>query len=439
MSGFIVGLSIQIIVGQFGKLFGVDQSGGNTFSKLWSVISDVGDWTWAAAAIGVGSLVLIFGIQRFAPKLPAALAAVVVTSLIVAIFDPDIDLVAEIPEGLPSIGFPSGISASDWLTLVLGGCVVALVGFSEGWGASKQIAVKTHDDLDTNQEFRAYGASNIGAGLLGGMVVTGSLSKSAAAEGAGAKSQMSNIMLAGLVLLTLAFLAPAFQWLPEAALAAIVINAMSGSANPSELRTIWKIDRIDFIFGMATLLVVLAFDLLPAMITGIVLSVVYMVYRVSFPGRAVLGVDPKSGEYVAKHWLFHGRTGESHKDATVTPDVIVYRFSAPLIFSNAEAFTQTGEQLLINAAADNKLPKALVIDFEEVFAVDSTGAAAITSLFDYAHRYGIELVLARVHSGTHELLKLAGVVDQLGEQRIHDTVHEAVTSAANLPAAPTDS
>jgi SulP family sulfate permease len=438
MSGFIIGLSIQIIVGQFGKLFGVDQSGDNTFSKLWSVISDIGDWTWTAAAIGVGSLVLIFAIQRCAPKVPAALAAVVVTSLIVAIFDPDIDLVAEIPEGLPSIGFPSGISASDWLTLVLGGCVVALVGFSEGWGASKQIAVTTHDDLDTNQEFRAYGAGNLGAGLLGGMVVTGSLSKSSAAQAAGAKSQMSNIMLAGLVLLTLAFLAPAFQWLPEAALAAIVINAMSGSANPSELKTIWKIDRIDFVFGMATLLVVLAFDLLPAMVTGIVLSVVYMVYRVSFPGRAVLGVDPNSGEYVAKHWLFHGRTGESHKDATVTPGVIVFRFAAPLIFSNAEAFTKTGEQLLITAAANDEFPKALVIDFEEVYEVDSTGAAAITSLFDYAHRYGIELLLARVHSGTHELLKLAGVVDQLGEQRIHDTVHEAVTSAANLPAAPTD-
>ena len=405
---------------------------------MWSVISDIGDWTWAAVAIGVGSLALIFAIQRFAPKAPAALAAVVVTSVIVAIFDPDIDLVAEIPEGLPSFGLPSGISGSDWLTLVLGGCVVALVGFSEGWGASKQIAVTTHDDLDTNQEFRAYGAGNLGAGLLGGMVVTGSLSKSSAAEEAGAKSQMTSIMLAGVVLLTLAFLAPAFQWLPEAALAAIVINAMSGSANPKELKVIWKVDRMDFIFGMATLLVVLAFDLLPAMITGIVLSVVYMVYRVSFPGRAVLGVDPKSGEYVAKHWLFRGRTGESHKDATVTPGVIVFRFSAPLIFSNAEAFSKTGEQLLITAAADNEFPKALVIDFEEVFAVDSTGAAAITSLYDYAHRYGVELVLARVHSTTYELLQLAGVVDELGQERFRDSIDEAVASAAKLPAAPTD-
>ena len=112
----------------------------------------------------------------------------------------------------------------------------ALVGFSEGWGASANISKKTHDSLDTNQEFRAYGVGNIGAGLLGGMATTGSLSKSSAAMSAGAKSQMSNILLAGMVLLTLAFFAPLFQWLPETVLAAIVINAMAGSASPRKMR-----------------------------------------------------------------------------------------------------------------------------------------------------------------------------------------------------------
>ena len=438
MSGFIIGLSIQIIVGQFGKLFGVDQTGDNTFAKLWSVISDIGDWTWAAVALGVGSLILIFGIQRFVPKLPAALAAVVISSVIVAVFDPDIDLVAEIPQGLPSFGVPSGISGSDWLTLVLAGCVVALVGFSEGWGASKQIAKKTHDQLNTNQEFRAYGAGQFGAGILGGMVVTGSLSKSSANEEAGAKSQMSNIMLAGVVLLVLAFLAPAFQWLPEAALAAIVINAMWGSANPHALIVLWKIDKIDFALGLATLLVVLAFDLLPAMITGIILSIIYMVYRISFPGRSVLGKDPTSGDFVTKRWLAEGRTGEPHKDAELVPGVIVYRFSAPLVFSNAEAFTETGEKLLIAAAADDNLPHALVIDFEEVFSVDSTGAAAITSLFEYTQRFGVELSLARVHSTTHTLLQLAGVSDEIGDDRIYDNIRDAVAAASTPPAAETD-
>jgi hypothetical protein len=35
-------------------------------------------------------------------------------------------------------------------------------------------------------------------------------------------------------------------------------------------------------------------------------------------------------------------------------------------------------------------------------------------------------------------LKLAGVVDELGEQRFHHSIHEAVAAASNLPATPTD-
>ena len=429
MAGFITGMSIQIIVGQLGKLFGVDVSGDNTFEKLWSAVSQIGDWNWTAVVIGVGSLLMIFAIQRFIPKLPAALIAVVVASVIVAVFDPDIDLVAKIPQGLPSFTLPSGIDASTWGSLLAAGGVVALVGFSEGWGASGTIAKKTHDQLDTNQEFRAYGVGNLGAGLLGGMAVTGSLSKSSAAMSAGAKTQMSNIFLAGMVLLVLAFLAPAFQWLPEAVLAAIVINAMWGSANPRKLEKLWKIDKVDFTLAFVTFFLVLALDLLPAMVAGIVLSIIYMVYRVSFPARQTLGRLPDSGDYVTKRWLYGRRHGEANPEAETEPGVIVYRFSAPLIFSNADAFKTTGETLLIEAAAKGPLPHTIVIDFEEVFEVDDTGAAAITGLFEYAQRYGVDLSLARVHSGTHKILRLSGVMDEIGEHRIFDTVRNAVSAA----------
>jgi high affinity sulfate transporter 1 len=438
MAGFIMGMSIQIIVGQLGKLFGVDVADGNTFQKLWSAVSQIGDWNWTATVIGVGALLLIFAIQRFVPKLPAALTAVVLTSVIVALFNPDIDLVAEIPQGLPSFALPTGIDASTWLTLLLAGAVVALVGFSEGWGASGTIAKKTHDQLDTNQEFRAYGFGNIGAGLLGGMAVTGSLSKSAAAMSAGAKSQMANIFLAGMVLLTLAFLAPAFQWLPETVLAAIVINAMAGSASPRKLEKISRVDKVDFALGLITFLLVLALDLLPAMIVGIVLSIIYIVFRISFPGRAVLGRVAETGDYEAMSWMYGRRHGTTHSQAHAVPGVLVYRFASPLIFANAEAFKNTGEALLIQAGAEGNLPHTVILDFEEVFYVDDTGAAALTDFFDYARRYGVNLKLTRLHSGSRYLLKLAGVVEQIGEERIYDTVRNAVDAATSSSASQND-
>ena len=429
MAGFITGMSIQIIVGQLPKLFGVDGGDGNSFEKLWSVVSDIGDWNWTATVVGVGSVLLIFAIQKFVPKLPAALTAVVVTSVYVALADPDMDLVAEIPEGLPSFTVPTGISGSDWLTLLLGGAVVALVGFSEGWGASAVISKKTHDDLSVNQEFRAYGFGSLGAGILGGMPVTGSLSKSSAAIGAGAKSQMSNVFLAGIVLLTLAFLAPAFQWLPEAALGAVVITAMWGSASPKKLIALWKIDKVDFTFGVLTGVVVLGADLLPAMITGIVASIIYMVYRVSFPGAAVLGRDEDTGDFETMRWQYGHHKGSMDTDAKEVPGVIVFRYNSPLIFSNSEAFTADAQNLLIEAAAKNELPSTLVIDCEAITHFDSTGTAALTSTLRYVQRYDIELALARLNLGARKLLELTGDLDEIGEHRIFDTVRNAVEAS----------
>ena len=434
MAGFITGMSIQIIVGQFGKLFGITLTDGSTFEKLWSTISQIGDWNWTAVVMGIGSLLLIFGIQRFVPKVPAALAAVVLASVLIAIFDPNLDLVAQIPQGLPSLGLPIGIDASTWGSLLAGGAVVALVGFSEGWGASTNVAKTTHDQLDASQEFRAYGVSNVGAGLLGGMVVTGSMGRTSMAMSVGAKTQMSNVFLAGIVLLVLVFLAPAFQWLPEATLAAIVINALWDSASPRKLEKLWRIDKVDFGLALITFLLVLSLDLLPGMVAGIILSVIYMVYRVSFPGREILGRVPETGDFVVKKWLYGRRHGEAHPEAHTVPGVIVYRFSAPLIFSNATAFTNTGEGILIEAAEKGSLPHTLVIDFEVVFLIDDTGASAIRSLFEYAQRYGVDLVLARVHSGTHKLLELSGVTDEIGEQRIYDTVRNAVAAASEAHA-----
>ena len=235
------------------------------------------------------------------------------------------------------------------------------------------------------------------------------------------------------VLLTLAFFAPLFQWLPETVLAAIVINAMWDSASPRKLEKLWRIHKIDFALAFVTFVLVLALDLLPALVAGIILSIVYMVYRVSFPGRELLGRVPDTGDFVVKRWLYERRHGEAHPEAEPVPGVIVYRFSAPLLFSNAGAFKDTGKTVLIEAAAKGDLPDTLVIDFEEVFLIDDTGAVAIIDLIQYARRYCVDVSLARVHSGTHEILRRSGAMDEIGEHRIYDTVRNAVAAAVSTP------
>ena len=95
---------------------------------------------------------------------------------------------------------------------------------------------------------------------------------------------------------------------------------------------------------------------------------------------------------------------------------------------------KAGSYLLAGPSWKGELPNTIVIDFEEVTFVDTTGAATVTDLFAYAQRYDVELSLARVHSATHKLLELGGVLDEIGEQRIYPTVRKAVDAAATAAA-----
>ena len=93
------------------------------------------------------------------------------------------------------------------------------------------------------------GASNLLSGFSSGFVQSGGASQTAAADGAGARSQLAAIIAGGFVLLTGAFLAPLFEDLPQAALAAIVIVAVSGFWDVASLRRFAHIRREAIVFA----------------------------------------------------------------------------------------------------------------------------------------------------------------------------------------------
>ena len=109
------------------------------------------------------------------------------------------------------------------------------------------------------------------------------------------------------------------------------------------------------------------------------------------------------------------------------PGVVVFRFDAPLIYANAGAFAYAGRDLV--DAADPPA-QVLVVDCEEMFAVDFTGAGALTGLAEDMRERGVEVRLARVHKPVLERLRASGVVELLGEEKIFRRVEDAVTAGS---------
>jgi sulfate permease, SulP family len=77
MAGFVFGLAVFVTVSQLPKLFGIEKGRGNTVHQFFYLLGHLGDTSWATFAIGLGALVLLFGIDRYAPRVPGGLLALV--------------------------------------------------------------------------------------------------------------------------------------------------------------------------------------------------------------------------------------------------------------------------------------------------------------------------------------------------------------------------
>jgi len=423
LAGFMVGLAIVIAVGQLDKLFGVESEGGNVVQELRSILSQFSEWDWPTIAVGVVALGLLFLLEETMPRLPGALMVMLLAILASVLLDFEgrgIHVVGEIPARLPELGLPEWPGWDLMTDIIVGALAVVVVAFAESYAAAKTYASKFGYEVDANQEMIGIGAANLGAGFSGGFVVDGSLSKTAAGVAAGQKSQMTSIVAALLTLITIVALTPLFEPLPEAVLAAIVIHAVWRLISVRTFTRLWSFRTMDFWLALAAFLGVVLIDLLPGILIGIILSLLALIYRASFPQGAELGYVEGSQGYVTFIDV------EVDPTAKVLPGVVVYRPAGPLIFSNAEAFSKQARQLLWQRT--DPLAELLVVDCEEMYDLDSSGAEELIALHAELSEAGVDLWLTRVHGPAREVAENTGVISALGEDNVFANTRGAVAA-----------
>jgi SulP family sulfate permease len=203
-----------------------------------------------------------------------------------------------------------------------------LIMSAEAVGVARGLAVKHGYSVDPNRDLEALGASNLLAGLSSGFVQSGGASQTAAADGAGGRSQLATVISAGLLLLTGAFLAPLFENLPEATLAAIVMVAVSGFFDLAELRRFAHVRRSAIVFAGLGLAGVLALGVLQGLVVTAGLSLIYVIKRLSRPSVGTLARDPATGTW--------GRT-DRHEGWGAPDGALVVRSDGLLLYPNANA------------------------------------------------------------------------------------------------------
>lgn len=417
--GYMNGIALTVLISQLPKLFGISVEGGGPLRSLWATAGAIlaGNTNWVAFGIGLGTLMVILLLQNNR-RLPGILIAVVgATSVVGALglgTHHGVAVLGPLPQGLPGFAVP-WIAYSDIFPVLIGGCAIALVSFADTSVLSRAYAARLGDHVDPNQEMVGLGTANLATGFFQGFPISSSGSRTPVAEAAGARTQLTSVVGA-LAIAFLLLVAPnLLQYLPTAALAAVVIAAAIGLIEITDLRRIYRIQQWEFWLSIVCFIGVAVLGVIPGIGLAIAIAIAEFLWDGWRPHSAILGrANGVKG--------YHDIT--RYPDARRIPGLVLFRWDAPLFFANAEFF----KERVLDAVAESPTPvRWLVVAAEPVTSVDVTAGDTIAELDEALHARGIEFCFAELKDPVKDKLKRFGLFAQVGENYFFPTIGAAVS------------
>jgi SulP family sulfate permease len=429
LMGFINAAALIIGLSQLPTLLGIPARQSEHFLlDIWQVITHIDTTHEVSLAFGASAIVLLLAFRRLAPRLPGVLLTVaVLTGVSAAIGYAEMGgrVVGAVPQGLPSFAVPS----ADWHTsvaLLPAGFIIALISFMEAMSSAKVIAIRTRQPWDENRELVGQGLAKIAAAFCHTMPVSGSFSRSALNLAAGAQSGLASVIGALFVLLTLLFFTSLLYHLPKPVLAAIIMMAVIGLINVQAVRSAWRANRDDGIAAVTTFVATLAFapNIQNGIVTGIMLSLGLLLYRMMRPRIAALGMHP-AGTLRDAHR--HGLRPLHAKLAAI-------RFDGALRFVNVSYF----EDALLKLERENPDVSCILIKCSGINELDASGVEMLRNLIGRFRSNSITLAFTGMKKQVREVMDRTGLPQLIGEENIFAADTDAVEHLlARLQAAET--
>ena len=416
LKGFLVGTGLVIIMSQIPKILGIAGAPSDFFAKAIYVLQNLEYANLYSVAVGVAGLVILLILEKKVPELPGSLV-LVVGAIIITSFsslpEKGVEIVGAVPSGLPCFAIPD-VGPQDFSLVFPLAMALFLLSYVELTSIARTYAKTRNYEIDTDQELLALGASSIGTGFFQGFPVAGSFSKSAVNDRAGALTPLSGA-LAGLVaILVVLFFTGFLYYLPEPILAVLIIAAVINMVDFRGFLRIWSVNKYEVYIALITFAGVLVFGILAGVIIGVFLSLIGILYNISFPYIPVQGRIPGTT-------LYGDVTRKPAKEETA--GILVLRVDAPLIFANSHILQERVKKLTQQQA----IPVGLVvIDLSPSPIIDVTAADMINDLYDDLSAQGITLRIANATGKVRDVLRASGIEKKTGEVRFDSSVNDII-------------
>lgn len=415
--GFFAGIALSIVIGQIGRVTGLDIDADGLFAPIVEAAREIGDASLISVAIAAASFAVVRLAGAWRLPVPGPVIAIVGAAALSAALDFEgkgVKVIGDVKAGLPPVGLPT-VPGLPWVEILVGAGAIFLVSFGAGIVTARSFGARSGERVDPSAELVGFGGANIASGLLGGFPVTASDSRTAVNLSIGGRSQMAGIV-SGLVLLAaILFLGPAIGVVPQPTLGAILVAAALSLIDLGALRDVWRVSRVEFGFALVALAGAVGFGVLRGVVIAAAATLVYVLHESMQPRIAILGRVPGRPGFYKLH---------RERRAKPIPGLAIVLVEGDVLFYNADAV----DAKLRAQCGDGDAPGWIVLDASAMAQIDVTGAMMLDQLADDFAGLGVRIALADVHAPALARLGRAGLIERIGEDMVFPTLEEAVAA-----------
>ena len=410
VEGFTLGIAVIIGLQQVPHALGVDVTGGKVIVTAWNAARmwlEAPQWgTVLITGFVAGSMLLA---ARFRPGFPAALPAVALATIAVDVFGRTVPLIGSIPSGLPAPSAPSVPWDHFSALLVPALAVAALAALESLLSATVADAMTVGERHDPNRELFGQGVANVVTPFFGGVPATAAIARTAVNVRSGGRSRLGAITQSLALLLVVLVATGWVSRIPLAALAGVLIATVVQMVEVSSIRALLRATRGDALVLAATAAATIAFDLVTAVVAGMVIAGLYALRQMAL--SVVVDETPiDAGDHTEE------------EQALLDEHVVAYRLDGPLFFGAAHRF-------LLEVAEISDV-RVVILRLSRIRALDATGAAVLADTISTLEAKGITVLLSGVQVEHDPVFSALGVYDELAHERhVFASTPEAIAHA----------
>ncbi len=422
--GFTAGIALTIFSTQINDFFGLGlKNVPSEFIPKWGMyLSNFGNVDWITLGVGLAALAIIIVTPKISRRLPGALIAIILVTLVVSLVpglhvetigDRFGSLSTDIPE-------PHGfeLSMATINRLLPSAFTIAILGAIESLLSATVADGVTGTRTNSNTELIGQGIANIIVPFFGGIPVTGAIARTMTNITNGGRTPVAGVVHAIVLFLIFLFLMPLINLIPMACLAAVLIVVSYNMSGWRTIRAIFHNPKSDISVLVLTFLLTVIFDLTIAIEMGLLLAIILFLRRVM--------ENTEIKVYSEQLDIAEGSETTHHEMLNVNPGVEVYEIDGPFFFGVATKFDE-----LMRTTIGEK-PKVRIIRMRKVPFIDSTGIHNLEVLIKSSYDENIQVVLSGVRENVRAALVNAGVNTLLGDDHICDHITKAVEMANRL-------